>query len=34
VLEFRKRKVAGGGDEWYLVTRDELIQIYKAIASL
>jgi len=31
VLEVRGRKVMGGGDEWYIVTRDELVQVYKMV---
>jgi hypothetical protein len=33
VLEVRGRKVIGGGDEWYFVTRDELVQVYKMIVG-
>lgn len=33
VLEVRGRKVAGGGDEWYLATRDELIELYQTILA-
>jgi hypothetical protein len=32
VLEVRGRKVLGGGDEWYLTTRDELVELYQTIA--
>ena len=31
VLEVRGRKVSGGGDEWYLTTRDELIELYQSL---
>lgn len=31
VLEVRGRKVPGGGDEWYLTTRDELIELYQSL---
>jgi len=31
VLEVRGRKPTGGGHEWYSVTRDELVQVYKVI---
>jgi len=33
VLEVRGRKVLGGGDEWYLTTRDELIELYQTIVA-
>lgn len=29
ILRMRKRQVIGGGDEWYVTSRDELIDIYK-----
>jgi hypothetical protein len=31
VLRLRGRKIAGGGDEWFRTTRDEIIAIYKFI---
>ena len=31
VLQLRRRKVTGGGDEWYLTTRDELLELYRMI---
>jgi hypothetical protein len=31
VLRVRGRKVIGGGDEWYMTTREELIQIHNLI---
>ena len=33
-LRVRGRQVIGGGDEWYLTSRDELIHIYKAVMDL
>jgi hypothetical protein len=30
-LRVRGRKIAGGGDEWFLTTHDELTEIYEAI---
>ncbi len=29
-LRVRGRKIVGGGDEWFVTSRDELIDIYKA----
>jgi hypothetical protein len=31
VLQVRGRKIIGGGDEWYITTRDELLQIHTLI---
>jgi hypothetical protein len=31
VLELRDRKVMGAGDEWYVTTRDELVELYQSI---
>ena len=31
VLRVRGRKIAGGGDEWFRATRDEIIAIYRFI---
>jgi hypothetical protein len=33
VLEIRGRKVIGGGDECYFVTRDELVQVYQIVSG-
>jgi Meiotically up-regulated gene 113 len=33
VLRLKRRKITGGGDEWYLTTRDELLAIYKSFLS-
>ena len=33
ILQLRHRKVIGGGDEWYLTTRDELLEIYRMISG-
>ncbi len=30
-LRVRGRQVFGGGDEWYLTSRDELIDIYNSV---
>lgn len=30
-LQFRGRRITGGGGEWFLTTRDELLDIYRAI---
>ncbi len=34
VLRLRDRKIVGGGSEWFMTTRDELLSIYQAIDSL
>ncbi len=31
ILRLKDRKVVGGGDEWYKVTKGEVIEIYNAI---
>jgi hypothetical protein len=33
VLRVRGRKIAGGGDEWFRATRDEIIAIYRFICE-
>jgi hypothetical protein len=33
VLELRGRKIKGGGDEWFKVTRDEVLEIYKFVTA-
>jgi hypothetical protein len=33
LLQLRRRKITGGGDEWYLTTRDELLDIYRMIVG-
>jgi hypothetical protein len=33
VLDYRGRRVTGGGKEWFLTSRDELIDIYKFITG-
>ncbi|MDR3525594.1 MAG: GIY-YIG nuclease family protein [Acetobacteraceae bacterium] len=33
VLRLRRMKIIGGGDEWFLTTRDELLEIYRAISG-
>jgi hypothetical protein len=33
VLRLKRRKVTGGGDEWFCTTRDELLAIYKSFES-
>jgi len=30
-LELRGSKIVGGGDEWYVTTRDELVELYQNI---
>jgi hypothetical protein len=32
-LETRGRKIAGGGTEWFKVTRDEVLAIYEFITQ-
>jgi hypothetical protein len=34
LLRLKQRKVVGGGDEWYLTTRDELLEIHRLISGL
>ena len=33
VLQVRGRKIAGGGDEWFKVTRDEVLEIYQYVTA-
>lgn len=33
VLEVRGRKILGGGDEWFRVTRDEVLELYKVVTA-
>ena len=33
VLEVRGRKIVGGGDEWFKVTRNEVLDIYKFVIA-
>jgi hypothetical protein len=33
VLELRGRKTKGGGDEWFKITRDEVVEIYKFVTA-
>lgn len=33
ILETRGKKVLGGGDEWFKVTREEVLEVYKFIRS-
>jgi hypothetical protein len=33
ILRLQRLKVTGGGDEWYLTTRDELLAIYRGLPA-
>jgi hypothetical protein len=32
-LELRGDKIVGGGDEWYMTTRDQLVELYRSIVQ-
>jgi hypothetical protein len=32
-LDYRGKKVSGGGKEWFKTTRDEIVSIYESVAQ-